>query len=327
MGNSNSIISGIQPTGDLHIGNYIGIFHNLYEIIKDPLYKKNDIFIFLADLHAMTIPNKNLKSKGIEIIKWILSTKINGNLKIYFQSDITNITKGYWFLSTFTHMGEMNRMTQFKEKSELGNSNVGLYTYPILMAADILYVNARFLGVGEDQKQHLEITRDISIRINNYFSRSIFTIPELLPLQTFRIKSLNNINKKMSKSNPDGCLFLKDDPKTIYNKIKKAITDKDTFPTNLEDLKKRPEAYNLGLIYSVIANISLQNVINKFSGYKWSVFKEELSGVVIHTLTNLQKNYKEISDEFVLQRTQKDIQYINSIVDDNIKKTYNLMFQ
>lgn len=323
----NSIISGVQPTGDLHIGNYIGIFNNLkISLMNNSRFNIGDVYMFVADLHAMTVPNSDLRSKGIEIIKWILASKLNCNLKLYFQSDITNITKAYWFLSTFTHIGEMNRMTQFKDKSELGNSNVGLYTYPILMAADILYVNANYLAVGEDQKQHLEITRDIATRINNKFEKNIFTIPDFFPLKYFRIKSLNNIQQKMSKTYPDGCLFLKDDEVNIYNKIKKAVTDNNLFPTSVEELEQREEAYNLATIYSVTSNTSFEEIIARFGNYKWTQFKEELTGVVIDFLSKLQRNYKEIDDEAVFKRTQQDAEYMNNIVNDMIHKTYNLVF-
>lgn len=322
----NSIISGIQPTGDLHIGNYIGIFNNLKISLMNSKLNICDVYMFVADLHAMTIPNDNLKSKGIEIIKWILASKLNCNLKLYFQSDITNITKGYWFLSTFTHIGEMNRMTQFKDKAELGNSNVGLYTYPILMAADILYSNSNYLAVGEDQKQHLEITRDIAMRVNNKFQKDIFTLPNFFPLKYFRVKSLNNIQQKMSKTYPDGCLFLKDDEINIYNKIKKAVTDNNLFPTTVEELEKREEAYNLATIYSVTSNISFEEIVARFGNYKWTQFKEELTGILIDFFKKLQTNYKEIDNEFALKRTQEDAEYMNDIVDDMVKKTYNLVF-
>jgi tryptophanyl-tRNA synthetase len=321
-----NLVTGIQPTGDgnLHIGNYCGFMYDIKKILdKTHNYievENEEIYIFIADLHSMTIYTKNLKEKAFYMVKNLYAFFKNYNINIYIQSTIKGLTEGMWLLSMFTTTGDMNRMTQFKDKKDLGKSNMGLYTYPILMASDILMMNSHLVPVGEDQQQHMELTRNIAEKFNKELPNT-FILPNST-INKYRIMKLNDISKKMSKSSPDGCIFLNDSPEVIRKKIGKAQTDSDLFPSTLEDLENRKGPYNLALIYSIIEDISLEEAIEKYKNITWREFKEILSNSLIKFCENFQNNFNNINDKEVLEVLNKSQIKVNKIVDDNLHKIY-----
>ena len=248
------IFSGVQPTGNLHLGNYIGAIKNFVDLQNE----NNECIFCVVDLHAVTVKQdpKILKQNIRETAATFLACGINPKKSIIFnQSSVSAHSEVSWLLSCVARMGWLNRMTQFKEKAgkDKEKASVGLYIYPILMAADILLYDATHVPVGEDQKQHLELARDISKKFNTDFDApDFFKIPEPLIQKNFaRIMSLKDGNKKMSKSDPSELsrINLTDTESEIINKIKKAKTDNSLFPTNGNNLKSRPEIENLIVIY------------------------------------------------------------------------------
>lgn len=326
-----NLVTGIQPTGDgnLHIGNYCGFIYDIKKILNKShssieIDHQEHIYIFIADLHSMTVYTKNLYEKNLNMMKNLYAFFKNYNINIYFQSHIKGLTEGMWLLSMFTTTGDMNRMTQFKDKKDLGKNNVGLYTYPILMASDILMMGSHLVPVGEDQQQHLELTRNIAEKFNKEIPNTFF-IPESTT-NKYRIMTLNNITKKMSKTNPEGCIFLNDSPETIKKKVQKAQTDTELFPTTLENLESRPAPYNLALIYSVIEDISLEEVINKHKNISWKEFKEILTNSLIKFSNEFQNNFNSIKEEELNEFIKKSEFKVNAIVNENLNKVYKYFY-
>lgn len=321
-------VTGIQPTGDgnLHIGNYCGCIYNIKKLLQNKKESDNiEIYIFIADLHSMTVFTKDLKKKSFNLVKNLYAFFKNTKINIYVQSEIKGIIEGLWLLSMFTTTGEMNRMTQFKDKKHLSNNNIGLYTYPILMAADILLMKANYVPVGEDQNQHLEVIKNIAEKVTKEIP-NIFPIPTTYHFneKSTRIMTLNNINKKMSKSIPDGCIFLNDSSETINEKIKKAQTDEWLFPSTLENLITRPAAYNLVNIFSFIIDMPLEEIINKYKEYQWKDFKNILSDTLITFTNEFKKNFNSITDEEVEEMLLKNNKKINNLVKENLKDLYKI---
>jgi tryptophanyl-tRNA synthetase len=304
------VLTGFQPTGsgELHIGNYCGVLYDLKLALRNKNIKEENIYIFIADLHGMTTLNKNLREKSI-------------NINIYIQSDLRGICEGFWLLSMFATSGEMNRMTQFKDKKDVATSNIGLYTYPILMAADILFVDGELIPVGEDQKQHLEEVRNIANRFNSYMPNT-FIVPELFNSRQFRIMSLHDVTKKMSKSFPEGCLFLSDKEEEIRKKISKAQTDQELFPATLENMYTRPAAHNLVLIYSIFSDISLEEVINKYKNYKWKDFKDALADILVLFCQEFEKKYNAVNEKEMLQSLKLTNEKVSNIIENKRQKAY-----
>ena len=266
------IFSGVQPTGNLHLGNYIGAIKNFVNLQNDP---NNTCIYCVVDLHAITIKQnpEELKRNIRETTASFIASGLDYNKSIIFnQSLVSAHTEGSWMLSCVARMGWLNRMTQFKEKAgeDKEKASVGLYIYPILMAADILLYDATHVPVGEDQKQHLELSRDIANKFNLDFKTKNFLVaPEPLIQKNFaRIMSLKDGMKKMSKSDPSELsrINLNDNKDQIINKIKKAKTDTYPLPENENELANRPEAKNLLGIYSSLNDQSLNKSINEFSG-------------------------------------------------------------
>jgi tryptophanyl-tRNA synthetase len=256
------LISGIQPTGKLHLGNYLGALKNFVELQNSNKYHCH---FFIADLHSLTEDfNPKEKSKQIlELAADFLAAGLNPKKStIFIQSQIPAHSELAWVLNTITPFGELGRMTQFKEKSEeqKTNVNVGLFTYPILMAADVLLYDAEFVPVGHDQLQHLEFTRTIARKFNNKFGKT-FIEPKALLTKTPRIMSLDNPDKKMSKSQPNGCLFLNDSPKTIQEKLARAVTDSGK--EIKYDPKEKPAISNLLMIYSALSEEPVKSLEQK----------------------------------------------------------------
>lgn len=290
------MISGVQPSGSLTIGNYIGAMKNFVK-----LQDKYELMVFIADLHAITV--KTDKEKLKERIRDVAALYIACGLDpkkvcIFKQSDVLEHANLGYILTCNAYMGELSRMTQYKEKTKkIKNDNIpaGLFVYPALMAADILLYDANFVPVGADQKQHLEITRDIAIRFNNRYGET-FTVPSpVIAKFGSRIKSLTEPDKKMSKSSADddkGSVRLLDDLKVARKKIMGAVTDSDNLIKY--DVKNKPGISNLITIYSDLKNKSIKEVEEMFKNSGYGAFKKEVADVVVETLEKIQEKYKDI---------------------------------
>ena len=315
------IFSGVQPTGNLHLGNYIGAIKNFVGLQNQ---KENECVYCVVDLHAITTKQdpKILKNNIRETTAAFLASGLDYKKSIIFnQSLVSAHSEGSWILGCVARMGWLNRMTQFKEKAgkDKEKASVGLYIYPVLMAADILLYDATHVPVGQDQKQHLELSRDIAQKFNIDFNAPDFLkAPEPLIQKNFaRIMSLKDGTKKMSKSDPSDLsrINLTDGKDEIVNKIKKAKTDLLTLPSDDKNLSERPEVENLLGIYSNLNNQSLNNSINEFSGKNFSEFKEKLADLVVEKIT-------PISNE--INKLQKDNNFIDSVLSDGAKKASDI---
>ena len=311
------IFSGVQPTGNLHLGNYIGAIKNFVNLQNQ---QGNECVYCVVDLHAITTKQdpKTLKNNIRETTAAFLASGIDPKKSIIFnQSLVPAHSEGSWILGCIARMGWLNRMTQFKEKAgrDKEKASVGLYIYPVLMTADILLYDATHVPVGEDQKQHLELSRDIAQKFNSDFnSPNFLRAPEPLIQKNFsRIMSLKDGTNKMSKSDPSDLsrINLTDNKDEIINKIKKAKTDNDPLPDDDNNLNRRPEVENLLGIYSSLNDQSLKNSINEFSGKNFSEFKEKLSELIVEKIS-------PISIE--INKLQKDISYIDEVLKEGSKK-------
>ena len=311
------IFSGVQPTGNLHLGNYLGAIKNFVELNND----NNNACIFcVVDLHAITVKQNpiELKNNIRETVATFVASGIDPKKSIIFnQSSVTAHAEGAWILGCIARMGWLNRMTQFKEKAgkDKEKASIGLYSYPILMAADILLYDATHVPVGDDQKQHLELCRDIAQKFNNDFQlENFFQVPEPLIQKEFsRIMSLKDGSKKMSKSDLSDLsrINLTDDKDQIINKIKKAKTDPFTMPEDLKGLDERLETKNLLGIYSSLTNSTLQNSVSIFAGKNFSEFKDKLSDELVNKIDPISKEIKKLLG---------DQQYLDKILIDGVKK-------
>ena len=311
------IFSGVQPTGNLHLGNYLGAIKNFVDLNNDP---DNDCIFCVVDLHAITVKQdpKELKKNIRETVATFIASGIDPKKSIIFnQSSVAAHSEGAWILSCVARMGWLNRMTQFKEKAgkDKEKASVGLYSYPVLMAADILLYDATHVPVGDDQKQHLELCRDIAQKFNNDFDQDNFLkVPEPLIQKEFsRIMSLKDGSKKMSKSELSDLsrINLTDDRDAIVNKIKKAKTDPLPMPSSVEELNERLEARNLLGIYSSLNNSTLQNTVENFSGKNFSEFKNQLSDLLV-------KKIEPISLE--IKKLLNDQPYLDKILLEGVEK-------
>jgi len=297
------IFSGVQPTGNLHLGNYLGAIKNFVYLNSDD---NNDCIFCVVDLHAITVNQSptELKNNIRETVATFIASGIDPNKSIIFnQSQVSAHSEAAWILSCTARMGWLNRMTQFKEKAgkDKEKASVGLYSYPVLMAADILLYDTTHVPVGDDQKQHLELCRDVAQKFNNDFNvTDFFVIPEPLIQKEFsRIMSLKDGTKKMSKSEISDLsrINLTDDKDKIINKIKKAKTDPLPMPSNIKELENRPEAKNLVGIYSSLSNNTLEKSINEFSGKNFSEFKDNLSQLLVDKIMPISEEIKKLLSE------------------------------
>ncbi len=299
---SKLVFSGVQPTGNLHLGNYLGAVKRFVE-----LQDANAMCIYcLVDLHAITNwqDPKELRQNTIEVTAAFLACGLRQENSIIFnQSQVSTHTELAWIFNCVARIGWLNRMTQFKEKAGKNreNASLGLYCYPTLMAADILAYHATHVPVGEDQKQHLELTRDIAIKFNNDFNApGFFPIPEpIIEGTATRIMSLRDGTKKMSKSEASEMsrINLTDDSDSIRKKIQKAKTDPFEIPSVKEELVNRPEAENLLGIYATLANQSIEKTLEQFSGSDFKKLKDELSDILISELDPINKEIKKLLNE------------------------------
>ena len=297
------VFSGVQPTGNLHLGNYLGAMKNFVE-----LQKKTNCIYSIVDLHAITVfqDPKELSNSILETVAGFIACGLDFKKSIIFnQSSVSEHAELAWIFNCVSRLGWLNRMTQFKEKAGTNkeNASVGLYVYPNLMAADILLYKATHVPVGDDQKQHLELCRDIANKFNNDFGSSeFFPIPEPLIHKNFsRVMSLRDGKKKMSKSEESDYsrINLQDSEDEIEKKIKKAKTDSSAIPSDKKDLEKRPEALNLLNIYSSITNSTLEKTLKEMEGKDFSQFKKKLTDVLIATICPIGKKIKQLNKDKV----------------------------
>jgi tryptophanyl-tRNA synthetase len=289
------IFSGAQPTNQLHIGNYLGALRNWVE-----LQHQYESFFCVVNLHAITSPQdpKLLAAKTRQLANVYLAAGIDPTVStIFVQSDVSEHAELAWLLNCVTRVGELDRMTQFKEKgrNQRDKSGVGLFDYPVLMASDILLYQTDLVPVGEDQKQHLELTRDLAIRFNRDYGET-FIVPEpFIPKVGARIMSLDNPAKKMSKSdeNPNSAILLLDDKDTVLRKFKRAVTDSGT---DIRFDESRPAITNLLTIYQLLTGKSLEQIEEHFAGHGYSRLKNDLAEVTSEFLTPFQERVKNTSD-------------------------------
>ena len=327
------IFSGVQPTGNLHLGNYLGAIKNFVELNNN---NENECIFCVVDLHAITVSQdpKKLRDNIRETVATFIASGIDPNKSIIFnQSQVSAHAEVSWILSCIARIGWLNRMTQFKEKAgkDKEKASIGLYSYPVLMAADILLYDATHVPVGDDQKQHLELCRDIAQKFNNDFSvDDFFKIPEPLIQKEFsRIMSLKNGLKKMSKSELSDLsrINLTDTKDEIINKIKKAKTDPLPLPSNIKELEKRPEARNLIGIYSSLSGLTQEETIKKFAEKNFSEFKDNLSQLIVDKIEPISieikklLNEKSYLDKILLDGSKK----ANFQASDKVKKIHEII--
>ena len=307
MDDKKVIFSGIQPSGDLTLGNYLGAVKNWAR-----LQEEYHCYYCVVDLHAITVRQKAaaLRGRCLDVMSLLIAAGLDPEKNdLFMQSHVSAHAELAWVLNCFTYIGELGRMTQFKEKSEkyADNLNAGLYTYPVLMAADILLYGTNLVPVGADQKQHLEITRDIAIRFNNLYGE-VFVVPEpYIPKTGARIMSLAEPEKKMSKSdtNENAYIALLDPPEVIRRKVKRAVTDSQG---QVRFSEEKPGVSNLMTIYSVLAHKTIAEVEKEFEGLGYGALKEAAGEAVVAELEPLQKRFSEI---------RSDKAYLNRIMQEN----------
>ena len=327
------IFSGVQPTGNLHLGNYLGAMKNFVELNNDD---ENDCVFCVVDLHAITVKQdpKELRNNIRETVAAFIASGIDPKKSIIFnQSRVTAHSEAAWILSCIARTGWLSRMTQFKEKAgkDKEKASVGLYSYPVLMAADILLYDSTHVPVGDDQKQHLELCRDIAQKFNNDFDvENFFKVPEPLIQKEFsRIMSLKDGTKKMSKSELSDLsrINLTDSSDEIINKIRKAKTDPLPMPSNNDELNKRPEAKNLIGIYSSLTGLTFEKSINEFSRKNFSEFKEKLSQVLVEKISPISKEIKKLLTEksFLDKILNEGYEKANKLASLKIKKIHEIV--
>lgn len=309
------VFSGAQPTGNLHLGNYLGAIRNWVE-----LQKKYECIFCVVDMHAITVwqDPKELRSNIRELAASMIASGIDPENQVLFnQSQVSAHAELAWIFNCVARIGWMNRMTQFKEKAgkHRENASLGLYAYPSLMAADILAYKATHVPVGEDQKQHLELARDIALKFNtDYEVEGFFPQPEPLILgPATRVMSLRDGSKKMSKSDASDMsrINMTDDAETLAKKIRKAKTDPEPLPSEVAGLEGRPEAKNLITIYAALTDCTVDAVLAEHGGTQFSVFKQALTDVVV-------QNLAPITEE--MARLKADPAYIDSVLSKGAKR-------
>ncbi|MDC3185347.1 tryptophan--tRNA ligase [Candidatus Pelagibacter sp.] len=318
---SKKIFSGVQPTGNLHLGNYLGAIKNFTKLQNDI---ENSCIFCVVDLHSITVHQdpKLLKKNVRETVATFIACGIDPSKSIIFnQSSVPAHSEGAWILGCTSRMGWLNRMTQFKEKAgkDKEKASIGLYVYPVLMAADILLYDTTHVPVGNDQKQHLELCRDIAQKFNNDFSKKDFLkVPEPLIQENFsRIMSLKNGLNKMSKSDPSDAsrINLTDNKDQIINKIKKAKTDNLSMPTSKDELRNRPEINNLVEIYSSFTDENLVKSLNNLKGKSFSDLKNLISEILVEKIEPIGKKINELL---------KDKHYLDKILLEGSIKANNI---
>ncbi len=317
------LFSGIQPTGNIHLGNYIGAMSNFLLLEKD-----YDCLFAIVDLHALTIRQDPaaLRRNTLELAALYIATGLNPERSIiYCQSHVPQHAELAWILNCFAYMGELGRMTQFKDKAarHKDNINVGLFTYPVLMAADILLYQTDVVPVGGDQKQHLEITRDIAERFNTVHPGA-FRVPEpYIPKETARVMSLMDPERKMSKSDPpDSFIALTDKPDDVRRKFRRAVTDSEA--DIRFDPEKKPGVSNLLSILSTLTKEPMEAIVGRLSGQGYGKLKEEAAQATIETLLPIQARYNELmgDKEFMSRTLKASAERAQALAEKTLHKVY-----
>ena len=318
------MLSGIQPSGDLHLGNYLGAIKNWVERTDE-----FDNYYFMADLHTITVRQNpaDLRRRTLEQLALYIACGLDPEKNtLFIQSHVPQHAELGWVLQCYTMFGELSRMTQFKDKStkHKDNINAGLFAYPSLMAADILLYQPDFVPVGEDQKQHCELTRDVAQRFNNIYSDT-FKVPEpYIPKTGARVMSLNAPDSKMSKSIPEGCIFMMEKPEDIQRKFKRAITDSDTENCVRFDPANKPGVANLMNIYSAVTGKSFEEIEAEFAGMGYGKFKPAVGEAVIETLNPIREEATRIlQDKAYLESVYKaGAEKASYVANKTLRKVY-----
>ena len=318
------MLSGIQPSGDLHLGNYLGAIKNWGA--RSDLY---ECFYFMADLHTITVRQNpaDLRRRTLEQLAQYIACGLDPEKNtLFIQSHVHQHAELGWVLNCYTMFGELSRMTQFKDKSSKHAENVngGLFTYPTLMAADILLYQPDLVPVGHDQKQHCELTRDIAQRFNGVYG-DVFKVPEpFIPETGARIMSLNAPDSKMSKSMPEGCVFLMERPEDIQRKFKRAITDSDTENCVRFDPENKPGVANLMSIYSAVTGKTFEEIENEFIGCGYGKFKPVVGDAVIEHLRPIrEESQRLLKDKAYLEGVYRDgAQRASYVAEKTLRKVY-----
>jgi tryptophanyl-tRNA synthetase len=301
------VVSGIQPTGNLHLGNYLGAIRN-WAAMQDSLEPGSEALFFLADLHALSQPHDpaGLSAATLEMTAALVACGIDPDRSVLFnQAQVPQHAELQWLLNGTARMGWLNRMTQWKDKAGKNREgqSVALFTYPVLQAADVLLYQATHVPVGEDQKQHLELARDIAQKFNNDFCTDdapVFTLPEpIIPAEAARIMSLRDGSAKMSKSDPSDMsrINLSDDADTMAQKVKKAKTDPEPLPSEEAGLAERPEARNLVGIYAALSGQSAAEVLAQYGGQGFGAFKPALAELLVTSLAPIRDRFVALKDD------------------------------
>ncbi len=321
--NKKVVLSGVQPSGSLTIGNYLGAIQNFSKLQED-----YECIYAIADLHSITVPQvaKDLRRRTYEVLALYMACNVDPEKStIFVQSHVPEHLELSWVLSSISYMGQLSRMTQFKDKAKKSeeNLNAALFTYPVLMAADILLYQTDFVPVGEDQRQHLELARDLAIRFNSKYSDT-FKVPDnLIRKETGKIYSLKDPSVKMSKSSEDenSYILMLDDPKTIERKIKRAVTDSDAHFCYSDD---QPGLKNLINIYQAFSNESVENIVKQYEGESYGPFKNDLAEIIIESLRPIQDEYSRlINDKAFLEEVMaKGASKASYLANKTIRKVY-----
>ena len=325
MSDKKRILSGIQPSGALTLGNYIGALRNWVELQNNDEY---ECYYMLADLHTITVRQvpKDFRKNALDLLALFIAAGIDPDKSpVFFQSHVPAHAQLSWVLTCNTYMGELSRMTQYKDKSQkhAGNINAGLFTYPSLMAADILLYQADLVPVGADQNQHLELTRDLANRFNNAYSET-FKVPEgYIPKVGARIMSLQDPTQKMSKSdsNENGNILLLDTPEVIVRKIKRAVTDSGS---EVKRGEGKAGVENLMNIYSAVTGSSMEKIEERFDGKGYGIFKAEVAEAVVEALRPIQERYRELMEnkDYLEQVYRKGAEAASRTAAKTLSKVY-----
>ncbi|MEJ8751283.1 tryptophan--tRNA ligase [Lagierella sp. ICN-221743] len=321
--NKKVVLSGVQPSGSLTIGNYLGAIQNFSRLQED-----YECIYAIADLHSITVPQvaKDLRRRTYEVLALYMACNVDPEKStIFVQSHVPQHLELSWVLSSISYMGQLSRMTQFKDKAKKSeeNLNAALFTYPVLMAADILLYQTDFVPVGEDQRQHLELARDLAIRFNSKYSDT-FKVPDnLIRKETGKIYSLKDPNVKMSKSSEDenSYILMLDDPKTIERKIKRAVTDSDANFCYSDD---QPGLKNLINIYQAFSNKPVEDIVKQYEGESYGPFKNDLAELIIESLRPIQEEYNRlINDKAYLEEVMaKGASKASYLANKTLRKVY-----
>ena len=318
------MLSGIQPSGDLHLGNYLGAIKNWAE--RAETY---DCYYFMADMHTLTVRQvpADLRRRTLEQLATYIACGLDPEKNtLFIQSHVPAHAQLAWILDCYTMFGELSRMTQFKDKSakNADNINAGLFTYPVLMAADILIYQPDYVPVGEDQKQHVEICRDIAKRFNSVYGE-VFKMPEpFIPKEGARVMSLNAPDSKMSKSMPEGCVFMMEKPEDIMRKFKRAVTDSDTVNCVRFDPEHKPGVSNLMQIYAACTGKTYEQIELEFEGKGYGVLKPAVGEAVVETLRPIREEAQRLlADKAYLESVYKaGAEKANYVANKTLRKVY-----